>query len=273
MTERVVAFLDILGFSDQVKSQSQEQLVQHYSALISAAYENTTITSVPEDHRKWDNEALYHPWEEKKTRYVHMTMGSDSIIVFSEDASRHGAGAVLGSVYRLLRASFRLGMPLRGGMSVGALDVVEGDDVAEPGSWTAMVGGLVGLGLVKARDLERHFQWSGVVIDATLRDLLCSELREVLGDQFAEVDAASMIPFVVDYAVPHKDPAKTIGCWVVDWPIEIDDGLAPLTREQVCSSFESHGRSIVGGGPRAKSENTLAFWDARVHLSGGGVTA
>jgi hypothetical protein len=270
MTERVVAFLDVLGFSNQVRSQPQEQLVETYRALISAAYENTTITSVPEDQRKLDNEAFYHPWEEKKTRYVHMMMGSDSIIVFSDDASRHGAGAVLGSVYRLLRASFRLGMPLRGGMSIGALDVVEGDDVAEPGSWTAMVGGLVGLGLVKAHDLERHFQWSGVVIAPAVRDLLSSELREVLGDQFEGFDAASVIPFVADYAAPHKHLAETISRWVVDWPTEIDDGLPPLTREQVCSSFESHGRSIVEDAPRAKSENTLAFWDARVHPRGSG---
>ena len=268
MTERVVAFMDVLGFSDQVRSQSQEQLVETYRAVIGAAYENTTVTNVPDDHRKWDSEAFYHPWEEHKARSVHMMMGSDSIIVFSDDASRHGAGAVLGSVYRLLRASFRLGMPLRGGISVGHLDVVEGEDLAEPGSWTAMVGGVAGIGLVDAHELERDFQWSGVVLAPIVRDLLCTELRDVLGADFEDFDATTAIPFVADYPAPHKEPGQTAKCWVVDWPTEIADGLPPLTRARVRASFESHGRSTAAEGPRTKSENTLAFWDARVQPSG-----
>jgi hypothetical protein len=264
MAERVVAFLDVLGFSEQVRSQTQEELVEIYAALISAAYENTTIVSVPDDWRKWDSEPFYHPWEERKTRYVHMMMGSDSIVVFSDNATRHGAGAVLGSVYRLLRASFRLGMPLRGGISIGELTVVDGDDVAESGSWTATVGGFVGLGLVKAHELERDFQWSGVVLEPTVQELLCSELRAALGDEFENFDATRAIPFVADYPAPHKNPARATSRWVVHWPTEIDDGLAPLTREHVRRSFESHGRSIAEDDPRAKSENTLLFWDTRV---------
>jgi hypothetical protein len=265
MSERVVAFLDVLGFSQQVRNQTHGQLTEIYTALISAAYENTTITSVPEDWRKWDSEPFYHPWEEKKARYVHMMMASDSIVVFSHDATRHGAASVLGSVYRLLRASFRLGMPLRGGMSVGELDILEGDDVAERGSWTAMVGGVVGTGLVDAHDLERGFQWSGVAISAAVQRLLCTEFRELLGDAFADFDAAQATPFVADYHAPLKDRDKTISRWVVDWPTEIDDRLSPLTRELVEASFVSHGRALTDESAQAKRDNTLAFWDARVY--------
>jgi hypothetical protein len=38
MTARVVAFLDVLGFSAQVRSQSHEELVETYKALVGAAY-------------------------------------------------------------------------------------------------------------------------------------------------------------------------------------------------------------------------------------------
>lgn len=260
MTERVVAFLDVLGFSDQVKSQSQEELVETYKALIDTAYENTVITAVPEDHRKWDSDAFYYPSEVTKEPYVHMAMASDSIVVFSRDAGRNSAGAVLGSTYRLLRAGFRLGIPLRGGISIGELDTVQASDVAERSSWTAMVWGLVGLGLVDAYELERDFQWSGVVLAPAVREVLSAEIRDLLGDT---VDATKVIPLVADYPAPHKDSSNTADCWVVDWPAQLDDGLPPVTREQVSTAFECHGRSVAHPDARAKRDHTLDFWDAR----------
>ncbi len=263
MTARVVAFLDVLGFSAQARSQSHEELVETYKALIGAAYENTVITRVPDDHRKRDSEAFYYPWEETKQPYVHMAMASDSIVVFSQDASRNSAGAVVGSTYRLLRAGFRLGMPLRGGISIGELDVAHADDVAERSAWTAMVGGIVGIGLVEAHELERDFQWSGVVLDTAVREVLSAELREILGDAFDDFDATDAIPLVAPYPAPHRNPSMTVDCWVVDWPAQLDDGLPPLTREQVREAFERHGRSIAEPSAQAKHDHTLAFWDAR----------
>jgi hypothetical protein len=63
MTERIVGFLDVLGFSDQVKSQTQAELAELYRRLIKGAYEHTTVIEVPDDWRKWQGgEAYFEKW-------------------------------------------------------------------------------------------------------------------------------------------------------------------------------------------------------------------
>jgi hypothetical protein len=192
-----------------------------------------------------------------------MAMASDSIVVFSRDASNNSAGAVIGSAYRLLRAGFRLGMPLRGGIAIGEFDVVHADDVAERSDWTAMVGGLVGIGLVDAYELERDFQWSGVVLAPAVRELLSADMKDVLGEAFDSFDATDAMPLVANYPAPHNDSSESVHRWVVDWPAQLDDGLAALTRERVCEAFERHGRSVADPTAQAKRDHTLEFWDAR----------
>jgi hypothetical protein len=126
-----------------------------------------------------------------------------------------------------------------------------------------MVGGLVGIGLVDAHELERDFQWSGVVLDTAVREALSAELREILGDAFDGFDVTDAIPLVAPYPAPHRDPSTIVDFWVVDWPPQLDDGLPPLTREQVRGAFERHGRSVAEPSVQAKHDHTLAFWDAR----------
>jgi hypothetical protein len=193
-------------------------------------------------------------------------MASDSIVVFSDGADRDGALKVVGSVYRLFREAIRLGMPLRGAISLGELDVVEVEDVAAPGDWTATVGGLVGLGLVRAHELERQFEWSGVVLDPAVVDVVVADIRERFGDS-PEVDALigpKIVPFLTEAVPPHRNPEDRRSAWVVDWATAIDDGLPRLTREWVSSAFESHGRSMSCSRARAKRDNTLAFWDSQL---------
>jgi hypothetical protein len=228
VTERIVGFLDVLGFSDQVKSQSQAELAELYRRLIKGAYEHSTVTVVPDDWRKWQGgEAYFEEWEETTRRFVHVMMASDSIVVFSDGADRDGVGRVVGSAYRLFREAVRLGMPLRGAISLGELDVVEVKDVAEPGDWTATVGGLVGLGLVRAHELERQFEWSGVVLDPAVVDVVVTDMRKYF-DGGPEVDALitpQIVPFLTEAVAPHKNRSERRSLWVVDWTAAVDDGL------------------------------------------------
>jgi hypothetical protein len=263
MSERFVAFLDVLGFSNQVRAQSHAELTVAYKRLMASTYLNTTLTVTPDDHRKWQSEAHFESWEERQNRYVHMMMASDSIVLFSNGTAPHEANSVVGSTYRLLRAGFRIGMPLRGAIVLGELDVVETDDLAEPSDWIAYVGGLVGLALVEAHDLERSVEWAGVVVDGPVAWSWAKHLREhVSGDVDAEAAITpGMSPFLVEALPPFKDSDKAECTWVIDWTSQMDDGHSPLTREQVDASFHSYGRTLDHERARAKRDNTMIFWD------------
>jgi hypothetical protein len=263
VSERFVAFLDVLGFSAQVRAQTQAELTATYKRLLAATYVNTTLTVTPDDHRKWQAEAHFEPWEERQSRYVHVMMASDSIVLFSDGTAPDEAGSVIGSTYRLLRASFRLGMPLRGAIVLGELDVVEAEDIAEPSDWIAHVGGLVGLGLVEAHDLERSLEWAGVIVDGPAAWGLAKHLREhVKGDPDAEAAVSpGMNPFLTEAFPPFKRSGESARAWVIDWTFGIDDGQPSLTREQVGAAFRSYGRTLSNQRARKKRDNTLRFWD------------
>jgi hypothetical protein len=264
VSERTVAFLDVLGFSDQVRAQAQTDLTATYKRLMESTYVNTTVTAVPEDHRKWQGaEAYFEPWEERKRRYVHMMMASDSIVLFSNGTAAHEVTSVIGSTYRLVRESFRLGMPLRGAIVNGELDVVDAHDVAEPGAWMAHVGGLVGRGLVEAHNLEGSVEWAGVVVDGPVAWSWANDLRDhVKGDPDAEAAITpGMSPLLVETLPPFKRAGESDRAWVLDWTFQMDDGQPQLTREHVDTAFTSHGRTMDDERARAKRDNTLRFWD------------
>jgi hypothetical protein len=271
MAERFLAFLDVLGFSDQVRAQSQDQLHAAYKRLLESTYVNTTLTQVPEDRRKWEGaEAYFEPWEEKQPRYVHMMMLSDSIVLFSTGTAPLESTSVIGSTYRLVRESFRLGMPLRGALVQGELDLVDAEDIADPGNWLAVVGGLVGLGLVEAYELERSVEWAGALVDGPVAWSFANHLREhVKGDPEAKAAITPGVsPFLVETFPPFKD-AKREQAWVLDWTSQLDDGRPELTRQRVDAAFQSHGRTLDDARARRKRDNTLAFWDENTNDDAG----
>jgi hypothetical protein len=62
---------------------------------MASTYVNTTLTATPDDHRKWETEAHFAPWEQKQNRYVHVMMASDSIVLFSSGTASHEANSVM----------------------------------------------------------------------------------------------------------------------------------------------------------------------------------
>jgi hypothetical protein len=159
------------------------KLVGLYAELLKAGYSHTTARSHPDDERKWDEDPVYHDREVQHHRFVHLMMANDSIFLYSESNGWEDASSVVASATRLMIAGFRLGMPLRGAIALGDLDIVDGDfDTATPSRWTAKSLGLVGLGLVRAAELEALFEWSGVMLSTDLIQHLEQALLGVAGD-------------------------------------------------------------------------------------------
>src|ERR1700719_210244 len=182
MTRRALAFLDVLGFRQLVTRVPHDDLLVLYKELLDAGYAHTTRTRFPDDHRKWDEEPVYYDDEIKQVRFIDVMMASDSIVVLSENDDWREVADVVSAVSRLLIAGFQLGMPLRGAITIGDLDLVDGTDLAERGPRVAKALGLVGAGLVRAYELESRFEWSGAVFDAALVDSMEQSVIATAGD-------------------------------------------------------------------------------------------
>src|SRR5271157_4947777 len=128
MRLRVVAFLDVLGFEQLVESVRQQELIDLYRQLQEVVCEHTTSSVFRDDARKYDEDPLYSPDEVSQAPFVNFLMASDSIVLYSPHGGSEDAKAVIAAVTRLLIAGYRLGMPLRGAITAGEIDVVQRDE-------------------------------------------------------------------------------------------------------------------------------------------------
>ncbi len=260
MSRRVVAFLDVLGFSQLVERVSQEQLVALYQKLLEAANKHTALAIYPDDHRKWDEEPVFREDEVTHVAYVNLMIASDSIVVFSYNDQPFEAGRVVTAVSELLIAGFELGLPLRGAITVGELDVVRADDLVAPETRPAPSVGLVGAALVTAVRMEGLFDWSGAVIDQALVDWLQGDVQT----QFEDGDWTSWDTLKQVDVTSARVPLKNLGQeerWVVSWATRAFL-MGRLTENDVRSAFESYGRDASATSVQAKRRNTLDFWSS-----------
>jgi hypothetical protein len=279
MSRRVVAFLDVLGFSQLVERVSQDQLVALYQELMAAANKHTALAVYPDDQRKWEEEPVFREDEVSHVAYVHMVIASDSIVVFSYSDQPFEAGRVVTAVNELLIAGFGLGLPLRGAITVGELDIVHADDVVAPGTRLVPSVGLVGAALVTAVRMEGLFEWSGAVIDQTLVDWLQGDVQMQFEDgDWTAWDMLTQVD-VTSARVPRKDlgqgaPARRRRRflrrrarpsyeerWVVSWPTRAFL-TGKLTENDIREAFESYGRDASANSVQAKRRNTLEFWSS-----------
>lgn len=264
---RIVAFLDVLGFKQLVEAVPHTQLLELYGELQAAAHEGTSIRVYPDDHRRFDSDPHYEEHEIALRRTVNVVMASDSIVVFSPGDSYEDAMWVLTAVRVLLLSGLRRGLALRGGVAIGELDVLDAHqaDVAE-GSLIGRFGGLVGLGLVRAYELEPTCEWSGAI----LHDTLVGHLQ---GLEVGQAGDGAMTGWLTVRAgrlvVPTMAPVKqragdaTVVApaqrWAVAWPLFIGGIYPELSEAQAAAAFTSFGRSDAVRGVADKRAATLEF--------------
>ena len=114
--------------------------------------------------------------------------------------------AVAAAVRGLILAGFRDGVPLRGAIAIGELDEFDlEDDAVNSQNWTARFTGIVGLGLVRAYELEQGANWSGAVIHPDLvAHLEATTVVEHADGPISSLDLFSFIRLAVQTEVPVK---------------------------------------------------------------------
>jgi hypothetical protein len=145
----LVAYLDVLGFSERVRSTPLDQLLRDYERLLSDigwSTETPVFTISPARVDYW------------KTRAV---VASDSIMLWS-DTTPEASEMLLTSTSRVLGRAAEMGWPLRGVITAGSCIMNE-----ERGLF-------IGGALVEAVTLERGQEWVGCAIaESALADPSC----------------------------------------------------------------------------------------------------
>jgi hypothetical protein len=257
VSRRIVGFLDVLGFKELVRAASQEELVALYRQLQEAARLQSTLPVFPDDPRRWDHDAYYDREEIQRTRVVNIAMASDSILVYAQGDGWQDVLPVCMAVQGLLMTGFRLGIPLRGAVTVGELDEVDlEDDVLNRGSWTASFSGIVGRGLVDAYTLESQADWSGVVF----HEDLVAHLDKIELLQFDEGPFTALHQLRSGIAVMTDVPLKSgrKRMLALDWPAWMPREGLEVTEAQVADAFKNAAGEVPSEAV-TKQRETLEF--------------
>jgi hypothetical protein len=238
-----------------------------YGELQAVARSQTVRPVFPEGHRRFDSDAYYMDHEITRLRVANVVMASDSIVVYSARDSHEGALAVAAAVGGLIVAGFRSGVALRGALAIGELDELDLEDDAVGGeNWTARFGGLVGLGLVRAYELESHCNWAGAIVHPDVIEWLDEiTLFEHDDGVFTALDQMCSARVMVETEAPVKRRGSTDKTeivherhWAINWPFLAGSVDWFLQAEEVAASSTTFGRSVAGDA-EVKREESVAF--------------
>jgi hypothetical protein len=141
--EYVVALLDVLGFSERVKTHPLASLIAEYRQLLAAADSSSSIS-------------VYHLLEGIATDWViRRVVFSDSVLLWSK-ADAEGTLMLLTACAQFVAQSGRIGWPVRGIVTVGECVIDEG------------AGLYVGDAIARAAELEKAQEWLGIGLDDRL---------------------------------------------------------------------------------------------------------
>lgn len=147
---RVVAFIDVLGFKQMIGSQSASELGEKYKKAIRYALEKYSVDA------DFSDQPSFFPEMSSTDEYCISYVFSDSIILSSFDDSEESCLKLLVFTYKLMRTMIVQGFLVRGGISYGDMFIDLEDSV------------FVGTALTEAYELEMNQEWAGITIHENL---------------------------------------------------------------------------------------------------------
>jgi hypothetical protein len=214
LPQRLIAFFDILGFSDRLRSMPLTDLHALYVQLIDDVQQTV-----------FSSEVIGAPQESRRLNFDRANFLFDSIVLVSRDLSDERAGAAihdfLMSCASLMEKSFAKQLPLRGAVSLGDyLEDTERNIFLSPE-------------FVNLARVEKDQDWSGCVVLATAMGKILPVIF-LQPDRPTHYEHRAMVLSLFD--VPFKSgglmpPGKH---WCINWvyfldPFERATGLEFLT--------------------------------------------
>ncbi len=242
-TTRCVSILDILGFSQMVRTTSAERLAGRVQRLIAAA-EPKKATRVRQTGRG-------------KTRERNLTLGSfhfsDTIVLWTppflrrdDDFNFHAFCHLCTTVANLITHALVNDIPLRGGIAVGECHIGANPTV------------FVGEAIVDAHLVEQAQEWIGAALEAE------SVLSGTSAEQLEEW------AYLVQHVVPVKPDARIKAPIALDWthlarlPADVTRKLWGLDLGLGVDQALGRGAAAAGGDDsKRKWENAMRFLQIR----------
>jgi hypothetical protein len=234
-----VAFLDILGFSEIIDKNTNEQLLVIYSEIEDII-----------------NAQLIKEFDEKRSIYdgvdidIRFLIVSDSIIIWTSNDKPLSFCQLVFSVNELILSFFKIGLPLRGAISHGPISVVQNNTYTN----------VFGLSITKAYRTESIQNWAGCMV---LRDCIKYVIDNTEYPHETSTHIISLFDFniLLEYEVPMKK-----GIVILHPTLNWSDGAKKLTREDIVNSFSKHNKDIRNWDVQTKIENTVKFFDYASNL-------
>jgi hypothetical protein len=239
----IMAFLDVLGFSDLVKHNSHATVGALYESLI-----NTPVDMYNE-FQKGEAENKVKEWGDRaQLSGLRIINVSDSIIAWTENSKQGSIIDLLYAIKSLMTVSMNLGLPLRGTVTMGDFHVYE-----KNGSIS-----IVGRPLVHAAEMEKIQKWSGCIVDKGIFSYLKSFEKVVMGNDLPPA-LEKMTNLVVPYDNLPIDKADKSG-YAINWTTDKN-----ISEESIQKAFSAHNKRTnqderVQASTELKIKNTIDFF-------------
>lgn len=219
-----VAFLDILGFKEVVKHNSHSKLEKLYETI--------------EDYVLKDIHLNGNLKNDLIDSTINCYLISDSIILWSNDKKSISFLHLAILVNRIMVGSFMADLPIRGGISSGAITNKK----------TTLGNTLFGKGLTNAYLLESKQEWSGCIIAHGIID-------EILKENSDASKYIKRTPVFVKYNVPFKKEVNE-DYWTLNWPL-----ILVRDNDALRKMFEGKGKKSDKEDVLIKISNSIDFYN------------
>lgn len=250
--ERYVLFLDILGFSDLIENNSSDEVEKIFkNNFVETASMSIHMASMYFGIQYNGNMVLDgNIFKDLIQDVFNIHIMSDSIIVWTNDLSEKSLCELCGFASVYVSMAFILGVPLRGGISKGAVSFINTNINNINQSC------LVGKGIINAYKIEKKQKWMGVTVD--------SDCFECVNQHRLNLILSIHNSFIKKYNVPLKDGC-TSSEYVIDWTL-VDRGIIKNDFDFFKESFSRFNKSIDRDDVVKKIENTFCFYQEMIKI-------
>jgi hypothetical protein len=239
----ILAFLDILGFSDLVKHNAHSTVVHLYETLV-----KTPVEIYNKLHKVESESKIAELGENANLSGLRIINISDSIVIWTENSKQGSIIDLLFAVKLLMTSSMRLGVPLRGAVTMGDFNIFENN-----GSIS-----IVGRPLVQAAEIEKNQKWSGCIVDNMIFRYLRSFEKVVMNKNIPPA-LESMTNLVVPYDnLPINNFDKK--GYAINWTNDKDISEDTIRKSFSAFNKRTNQEKKVQDNTELKIQNTIEFF-------------
>jgi len=262
MSKRYLAMLDILGFSDLVDKNNHSELENIFHDL-GINIKNSIADNNDRLIFKSDGSLVAIPDTQNYTIGIHVFVMSDTIMLWSDDATGKQFVNLLLVVGSLFCYTFKLGLPLRGAITYGDLDDLNKKKGVADRLDVIAIHTVFGKAMIEAHQLEKKQNWAGCIIAESAINNYAKDCKIAIKHNIeaSDIDYLKKIGMILDYKVPMKyGEIKTLT--VINWPTRVNKQKNnALTKTEVKNSFSKFKKEVTTWDAQYKVDNTLAFYD------------